>query len=164
VRYSVAPVGVDTTLYGDDAWLRDLAQQHAEDVVLAAALFKPNAAGRCELSWGGFGQRQLLKARGAYLAERLVVAVTPLDVVAVALSFRDRLQRKVRQWRRSDVMVVTVLAHGRALDLAWPAITISHRSGRQPAELQPVQRTPASERVTELLLAYAHLPAGSASA
>ena len=45
------------------SWSRELVQARADDVVLAAALFKPNAAGSRELTLGaGFGQRQLLKA------------------------------------------------------------------------------------------------------
>jgi len=148
----------DHALRHADSWMRELAQRHADDVVLAAALFKPNAVGNHELSWGGFGQRQLLKARGAYLAERTVLAVTPLEVVAVALSFGDRVERKVRCWRRGAMSVACVVAHGRAWDVAWPAVLITNRSGRMAAEVQPLHADAESGGVTALLLGN-HCPA-----
>jgi len=157
MRQAALPTPFESAPDRDDDRLRDLAQHHAEDVVLAAALFKPNAAGHCELSWGGFGQRQLLKARGAYVAERVLVAVTPLDVIAVAFWFRGRVRRRVGQWRRSELSIVSVLAHGRALDASWPAFAIRHRFDRRSLEIQPLHMTLASQRVCDLLLTQARV-------
>ena len=70
------------------SWSRELVQARAEDVVLAAGLFKPNAPGSHEFTTStGFGHRQILKARGAYLGERIVLGITPLHVHALAVFF-----------------------------------------------------------------------------
>jgi hypothetical protein len=132
---------------------RDLAQQHAEDVVIAASLFKPNAPGSSELSWSGLKPRQMMKARGTYLGERTILAITALDVYAVEISFGGRIERTIRRWARSDLLVSTVTTRGRPAGPRWPAILIANRNGRQLAELQALTRDGEAEHVARLLLA-----------
>ncbi len=83
----------------------DLAQPFCDDVVHVAGFFRPNAPGRSELSGiRALSERQLLKSRGAYLAERVLIAVTPLEVVAIAFGpgAMVHLQRVV--WSRAHLM------------------------------------------------------------
>jgi hypothetical protein len=137
---------------GED-WARELAQQHAEDVVIAASLFKPNAPGSSELSWSGLKPRQMMKARGTYLGERTILAITALDVYAVEISFGGRIERTIRRWARSDLLVSTVTTRGRPAGPRWPAILIANRNGRQLAEVQALTRDDEAEHVARLLLA-----------
>jgi hypothetical protein len=134
-------------------WARELAQQHAEDVVIAASLFKPNAPGSSELSWSGLKPRQVMKARGTYLGERTILAITALDVYAVEISFGGWIERTIRRWARSDLLVSTVTTRGRPAGPRWPAILIANRNGRQLAEVQALTRDDEAEHVTRLLLA-----------
>ena len=91
------------------SWIRELVQSRAEDVVVAAALFKPNAAGSYEFTTSsGFGQRQILKADGSYFGERVVLGVTPLHLHALLVFFGGRLSRSVVCWPRSDISVALV--------------------------------------------------------
>jgi hypothetical protein len=128
---------------------RELAQAYAQDVVVAAAVFQPNAPGNWDLSPRGFGARQLLKARGAYLAERVVVAVTPLEVYAITLHFRGRVRRCVGRWPRSQLVgrsvpPLTVRPPG-------PAILLTRRDGRDVAELRACASDEESTRLLALL-------------
>jgi hypothetical protein len=82
----------------------DLAQPFCDDVVHVAGFFRPNAPGRSELAGlRALSERQLLKSRGAYLAERVLTAVTPLEVVAIAFGpgALVHLQRVV--WSRAQL-------------------------------------------------------------
>jgi hypothetical protein len=111
--------------------LCDLAQAHCDDVVLAASTFKPNAAGRAELTgWRAFSDRQLLKGRGAYLGERVLVAVTTVEVVAIAhtpISFgRRRLA-----WKRQDLVARAVAPKTQGCEVPLPAFVLAGR-GRTP--------------------------------
>ena len=133
-------------------WARAVVQRHADDVVVAAARFKPNAAGRFDLSPAGFGQRAILKSQGAYLAERLLVGVTPLHVHVVRLVFGGRLARPAERWERDEIDVVPVPSHGRELDPVGLALRVARRTGRPLAELQPLHRDRETERVVDLLL------------
>jgi hypothetical protein len=135
-----------------EAWARELAQRHADDVVIAASLFKPNAAGSSELSWSGWKPRQMMKARGTYLGERTILAITPLDVYAVQVLFGGRIQRAIRQWARRDLLVSTVTTRGRPAGPRWPALLIANRNGRQLAEVQALTRDDEAERVGQLLV------------
>ena len=90
----------------DSRNLCDVAQPRCDDVVIAAAAFGPNAAGRRELSTlRGMSQRQVLKSRGAYLADRVLLAVTPLEVIAIALGPVSSRFREVLRWRRDTMLV-----------------------------------------------------------
>jgi hypothetical protein len=135
-----------------EAWARELAQRHADDVVIAASLFKPNTPGSSELSWSGLKPRQMMKARGTYLGERTILAITPLDVYAVEILFGGRIQRAIRRWTRSDLLVSTVTTRGRPAGPRWPALLIANRNGRQLAEVQALTRDDEAERVGQLLL------------
>ena len=115
--------------------LTDLAQSRCDDVVLAASTFKPNAAGRVELGgWRGFQDRQLLKGRGAYLGERVLVAVTTLEIVALALvpiGFgRNRLA-----WKRSEVVARAVVARTNPTEIPLPAFVLGGRGRGRRIEL-----------------------------
>ena len=84
----------------------ELAQEFCDDVVFAAAWFKPNAPGRWELSsFSALGERQLLKSRAAYFAERILVAVTPLEVVAIAMDLTAVFRNRMRIWAREELAV-----------------------------------------------------------
>ena len=134
------------------SWPRELVQVHANDVVLAAALFKPNAAGSHELTPGaGFGHRQLLKASGAYLGERIALGVTALHVHALSLMFGGRASRAVACWPRRDVRAELVTARG-AADDAWPALHLSDRQRRSVAELQSLDGDDDAWELLTLLL------------
>jgi hypothetical protein len=141
-----------------ETWVRELAQQHADDVVIAASLFKPNAPGNSELSWSGLKARQVMKARGTYLGERTVVAITPLDVYVVEVLYGGRIQRTIRRWARSNLFVSTVTTRGRPPGPRWPALLIASREGRQLAEVQALIADDEAEHVGQLLLAgnYTH--------
>jgi hypothetical protein len=130
-----------------------LVQARADDVVVAATLCKPNAAGSYELaSVTGFGERQLLKARGAYLAERVILGVTPLHVHAVAVFARGHIARAVGCWAREDVLATPVCAAGDHVEPAWPALLLARRHGRAIAELQVLRHDDGAWRVLALLL------------
>jgi hypothetical protein len=159
---TVRRTNVMTSLVNDVAFADlgplELAQRHAEDVVYAAARFKPNAAGNHELSWGGFGRRQILKADGAYLAERVVLAVTPLHVCVIELACFGRVERLIRRWPRASVTASLTVAHGRTRDLGWPALRIATHGGRTLADVQALRHDRGSELVAELLLSNGTAP------
>jgi hypothetical protein len=116
---------------------RDRVQSHAVDVVYAAALFKPNAAGRNEFAgMAGFGHRQLLKARGAFLAERVLIGLTPLHIHALAVHFAGHALREVGCWRRGELFATAVPAVGDTALPPWPALLLTNRRGDEIAELQ----------------------------
>jgi hypothetical protein len=105
--------------------LRDVAQPRCDDVVLAAAVFAPNAAGRRELSCvRGMSERQVLKSRGAYFAERVLIAITPIEVVAVAMGALSARFRSALFFRRDRAVIRSIPsrrgAHLRAFLLAVP--------------------------------------------
>lgn len=135
------------------SWARELVQRHADDVVLAATPFKPNAVGSSEFSSAeGFGQRQLLKASGAYLGGRVVLGVTPLHVHALVVAFGRCIARPIACWPRAELSASPIVALGDTGDLAWPALLISNRDGKVLAELQAIRRDDEAWRVLALLL------------
>ena len=113
----------------ESTWECALVQQSVDDVVLGAARCRPNACGRYELSsFRGFGERQLLKARGAYVGPDVVVGVTPLEVCVVELTCFGRFRRRTSRWHRSDVEILQVPPRGCAdPDAAWPAALVVDR-------------------------------------
>jgi hypothetical protein len=118
--------------------LCELAQPRCDDVVLSAAVFAPNAAGRRELSCiRGLSERQLLKSQGAYLAERVLLAVTPLDVVAMALGPLSMHFQWPLVWPRDDVIVVPVASRRTAADAYGPAFFVTGRVAHARLELAP---------------------------
>jgi hypothetical protein len=138
-----------------ERWAREAVQRHADDVVLTAALFKPNAPGSFDVSPAGFGDRQLLKARGAYLGERILLGATPLDVYALVVFANGRIRHLVARWPRAGIVVSRVSAkrhRHEPRDPTWPALLITSY-GRTLAELQAIDRTDAAERLVDLLCA-----------
>jgi hypothetical protein len=132
---------------------RELVQAYADDVVLAAAVFKPNAAGSHELTLGaGFGHRQLLKARGAYLGEHIVLGVTALHVHALALFFGGRSSRAVACWRRVDVRSELVAPRGRDGEGLWAALLLTDCHRNNLVELQVLHSDDDAWQVMTLLL------------
>jgi hypothetical protein len=135
------------------SWTRELVQAHADDVVLAAALFKPNAAGSHELTTAaGFGQRQILKARGAYLGERIVIGATPLHVHARALFLGHRVSRAVACWPRAELCAVPICALGDTVEPVWPALLLLDRHRRALGELQVLRRDDDAWSLLTMLL------------
>jgi hypothetical protein len=142
------PIGAEPVVVTAPA--RELAQRYAADVVLAAAVFRPNAEGLFEFGPRGFGTRQLLKARGVYAAERVVIAVTPLDVHAIAVLFRGRVRRPVWTAPRSQLVGYVVPAVGTSA--AGSAFVLTLRHGRELAELLPCGCDEESARVHAMLV------------
>ncbi len=125
------------------SWVADVAQRHAPDVVTCAVLCRPNAPRHAVGSHlEGFEQRQLLKAAGRYRAERVVIATTPLEVLAIALSNRGRV-RHVDRWTRASVPVAEVPSRDRSMP-ARRGLLIGH-AGRYEA-VEVLTEDPADER------------------
>jgi len=145
--------GPTSSLYAhpERSWARELAQPFVDDVVLAASLFKPNAAGGFEFSWSGFSQRQMLKARGTYLAERVILGVTAIEACALELALGHFIVRILGRWRRVDLVVHTVDAHGTAGPSGVPALSLADHN-RELAELQALRADHETARVVDLLL------------
>lgn len=135
------PADADPVWPSPGSWVRDLVQTHADDVVIAAALCKANAPGSHELaSFDALGRRQLLKARGAYLAETVALGVTPLHVHAIGLFLCRRVARVVGSWRRDELYASFVDALDNRADSSWPALLLTDACGTPRAELQVLQR------------------------
>jgi hypothetical protein len=130
---------------------RALAQPWTDDVVLAAALFKPNAAGNLEFGVYGFGRRQILKARGVYLAERVLLAVTPIDVYALHLVLGRWVLRPLGRWRRAELGVTLLEPCGDGENTRCTALLLTNQE-RALAALQAVRPDDEAERVVDLLL------------
>jgi hypothetical protein len=130
--------------------LVERCQSHIPDEVLAAGLFMPNAGGRHELSWRGFQRRQLLKGAGCYQGERVVVAVTALQVWTLELGLRDRVI-SARHWDRDGMLVRHVPTHGAGEDLEWPAFRITSVLALPAIELVIRHRDESAAAVLRLL-------------
>jgi hypothetical protein len=109
--------------------LRDVAQAHCDDVVLAASTFKPNAAGPREVARRGVRDRRRLKGRDAHLGERVLLAVTTVEVVAIVLVSPGSGRRRLA-WKRSEV-VARAVAPTAPTDPPLPAFVLGGR-GRNP--------------------------------
>ena len=149
-------------LTDEGAWARALVQQRVDGVVLGAARCRPNVCGRYELSsFRGFGERQLLKARGAYLGPDVVVGVTPLEVCVVELACFGRFRRRTSCWRRSDIEVRQVTPCGCAdPEVAWPAALVVDRRERELAELRVAHEDQDSWLLLALLFGSRGVPTG----
>jgi hypothetical protein len=131
--------------------LCDVAQPRCDDVVIAAAAFGPNAAGRRELSTlRGMSQRQMLKSRGAYLADRVLLAVTPLEVIAMALGPVSSRFREVLRWRRDAMLVRAIESNVGAGRACRPAFLIAGL-GAPRLELAPLGGDENTNSVLRLL-------------
>jgi hypothetical protein len=119
--------------------LCDFAQPRCDDVVHAAAVFAPNARGRRELSCiCGMSERQLLKSRGAYLAERVLVAMTPIEIVLCALGPISSHFRPPLHLRREVVVVAPLQSRRRTASVDPPAFAIGRRDANTYLELAPL--------------------------
>ena len=124
--HTPADTGPGSPLPGSLA--RQLVQQHADDVVLAAALCKPNAPGSHEL------------ASFAALGARVALGVTALHVHALALFVGHRFVRAVGCWPRAEVYATPIFALGDTVDPVWPAVLLTDARGKPRAELQVLER------------------------
>jgi hypothetical protein len=131
--------------------LREIAQPRCDDVVVAAAAFGPNAAGRRELSSiRGMSERQVLKSRASFLADRVLLAVTPLEVIAIALGPLSSRFREVLRWRRDSIVIRSIESHARVANILRPAFLIAGPWGPH-LELAPLAQDDNTRRVLHLL-------------
>jgi hypothetical protein len=141
------------TLSERPAW-REFVQSRAQDVVLAASLFKPNAAGSYELTTAaGFGHRQILKADGSYFGERVILGITPLHMHALVVFFGGRVSRVVACWPRSDISASVVPARGKASKASHTALLLRNRALSRKVELQALYDDEDTLVLIRLLLA-----------
>ncbi len=137
------------------SWLRELVQARAQDVVLAATLFKPNAAGSHELTTSsGFGHRQILKADGSYFGERVVLGITPLHLHALLVYFGGRLSRTIACWPRSDIAVSLVPARGKPAEASNIALLLRNRALNRKVELQALYDDEDARFLIRLLVGF----------
>jgi hypothetical protein len=136
----------------DDQYsLRDVAQPRCDDVVVAAAAFGPNAAGRRELSSiRGMSERQVLKSRASFLADRVLLAVTPLEVIAMALGPISSRFREVLRWKRDSIVIRGIESHARVANILRPAFLIGSPWGPR-LELAAIAQDDNTRRVLTLL-------------
>jgi hypothetical protein len=130
----------------------EAAQRFCDDVVIVAGLFKPNAPGRGELrGLRAMSERQLMKSRGVYLSERMLVAVTPVEVVAIAMDAAAFGRTRRRVWTHEELRVEIIPSRcGRIAP--GPALCLS-RAGRSPViEIAPIVDDDVSAAVVERLL------------
>lgn len=117
----------------------EMAQPFCADVVFAAAWFKPNAPGRWELSsFSALGERQLLKSRAAYFAERILVAVTPLEVVAIAMDLTAVFRNRMRVWRREELAVQLIPSRVDRNESSGDAVRLSRGGWFPRIEIAPL--------------------------
>jgi hypothetical protein len=117
----------------------EVAQPFCDDVVVAAAWFRPNAPGRWELSsFSALGERQLLKSRAAYFAERILVAVTPVEVVAIAMDATAIFRNRLRVWPRSELAVQLIPSRVDRHAPAGDAVQLSRRGWFPHLEVAPM--------------------------
>ena len=139
---------------GEPNWACEAAQPHVPDIVLAAGLFQPNAVGRFELSsFAGFQQRQLLKSRGTTVWERMLLAITPIELLAVEVLMGSVLCPVKLHWPLSSVRARPVRPKRRSPDLEWPGVRLERvASGRVIAELRVVHHDDSSLQLLDRLI------------
>ena len=149
----VTSVGEEIAVAEHPSRAHAVAQTCIEEPVLAAGYCRPNLAGRFQLSFRGWGDRQLMKAGGTYYGERFILAITPTDVCAVQTNFCDVVRRVIARWPR-DVLISGAVSTRRGDgDPRWPAVVLA-RAGRSiVVELEVREREPEAARLLELLLA-----------
>jgi hypothetical protein len=100
----------------------------------------------------------MLKARGAYLGERIVLGITPLHVHALAVFLGYRVSRAVGCWPRVDLCGEPISPNGRPAELLWPALLLTNRYGKALAELQVLQHDEDAWHLLTLLLRRSAVP------
>jgi hypothetical protein len=111
------------------------AQRWCDDEVLAAAYVKPNGPGRFELDGiEAITSRQLMKGRGVYFCERILLAVTPVEVVAIAADLWSILFARRMVWKRSELAAIAVGSHDGERPEA-PGLLLTRRHARPALEV-----------------------------
>jgi hypothetical protein len=111
------------------------AQRWCDDEVLAAAYVKPNGPGRFELDgFDAIASRQLMKGRGVYFCERILLAVTSVEVVAIAAALWSILVARRMVWKRSELAAATVGSRDGSRPAA-PALLLARRNARPALEV-----------------------------
>jgi hypothetical protein len=129
---------------------RDFAQGYCDDLVLAAAYFKPNAPGRWEISsLRALSSRQLLKSEASYLAERVLLAVTTVEVVAIVR--RRFFPPHVVSWSRARLWVEPVTLRLGRLEPGRAALRLTDDGSSPRLELATLVDDEATRRVLDLL-------------
>ncbi len=133
---------------------RDIAQQFCDDVVLYASYFKPNAPGRWELSGlRAMSERQLLKGRGLYFVSRVLLAATPVDVVAVAVDATALLRTRRLRWARGELQVELVPSRAFDLEESDAALRLTRQGCAPGLEIAPLVSDDESSALIDYLLA-----------
>lgn len=132
---------------------RHIAQHFCDDVVLFASYFKPNAPGRWELSgFRALSERQLLKGRGLDLASRVLVAATPIEVVAIAMDATALLRTQRLAWRRAELRVELIPSRADKHTQGGTALRLS-RAGCSPGlEIAPLFDDAATSTLIDSLV------------
>jgi len=98
--------------------------QRLPEAVEALAVFQPNASGHGEFrSWKSFGERQLLKGRGQYLGERVLVAAGIDEVVVWPVVCGRIFGHCLGRWWRDSLLALPSDPVGRR-DALWPACVL----------------------------------------
>jgi hypothetical protein len=119
----------------EPAPLLSTAQRWCDDEVLAAAYVKPNAPGRFELDgFEAIASRQLMKGRGVYFCERILLAVTSVEVVAIAADFWSIVFARRMVWKRSELAAVAVGSRDEHRPEA-PGLLLTQRNARPALEV-----------------------------
>jgi len=132
---------------------RQIAQHFCDDVVLFASYFKPNASGRWELSgFRALAERQLLKGQGLYLASRVLVAATPIEVVAVAMDATALLRTQRISWTRDELRVELVPSRAHRSPWGGSALRLTSAGYSPGLEVVPLVDDDATASLIDVLL------------
>src|SRR5262249_42950535 len=99
----------------------------------------------------------VLKSRGAYLADRVLLAVTPLEVIAIALGPVSSRFREVLRWRRDAMLVRAIESNARTGRERRPAFLIAGL-GAPRLELAPLGGDENTNSVLQLLFGISNHP------
>ncbi len=130
---------------------RGLAQAMIADEVLEAAWFTTNLPGRGDLSPAGFRERQLLKGRGAYLGERMVLAVTARELIALRPWGLLIGRSELAKWARADLVVRFTTSRNHPDGIPAAIEIVSRRWRRLLADVEPLTDRVAALAVIDLL-------------
>ena len=132
-------------------WI-EIAQAICPDPVVGASVFKPNASGSWELAGlRAMSERQLLKGSASYFAERVLVAVTTIEVVVIDVGLTGLIRPHRRSWRRDELVARAVANRDARVPL--PAVLLGRRYGYSHVELAPHDADPSTISVLDRLLA-----------
>jgi hypothetical protein len=128
----------------------DRVQALVDDVVVAAAAFRPNTR-------RVLGPHPLAALRERYdhigaSARRLFLAVTPLELYAFALTPWSHLGPPIGRWHRDELQVSALTARGQPCGTRWPAMLVADGTGKQLFEVQADPASTEAELLTDLLV------------